>query len=370
MQLRVVTSEQELRALQPEWDALHAGARGAYYSLSFAWCLCGWETVAKPRGRILHCIVGTDEGRIVLVWPLVRQHRATWSIIRPLNGESSEYSDVLVEDTPDADSRVARAWDFVKDSHACDILRLPFVREGSRLYALVRRDRLSALVEPHQTSMLDWGDAKTWVDYCVAIGKTGRRSVTRKRRRLLDTGALVFESSARGAERGAVIAWMIAEKRRWLAAGRRDNDWLPTPEYLAFMTRIADIDAAGGLVVSVLRWNGDILAACAARIHGKCCELVLTAFNPDYSHFSPGALFLEDLLQWCFTQGYEVDFRIGSDPYKDRWRIQKARATSYDLAFSGWGRMFVVLKSAIRHVVALKRRSFQRTIPALKYEAP
>jgi CelD/BcsL family acetyltransferase involved in cellulose biosynthesis len=191
----LVTDESGLRTLKPEWDDLYRRSADRHYSQSFDWCWCGWTTVAKPRGRKLLCLVATDANRVVLIWPLVVDRRALWSAARPLGSETTEYSAVLVEDGAEADARMDLAWRALKETSGCDVLQVPFVRDGSALHRLIAAQRAFSFTEVFTISTVDWRESPTWEAYYRSLDKKHRLDIGRRRRRLMESGNVAFAAA-------------------------------------------------------------------------------------------------------------------------------------------------------------------------------
>jgi CelD/BcsL family acetyltransferase involved in cellulose biosynthesis len=353
-QFRVVTDEAALAALKPEWDALYRQSADRYYSESFDWCWCGWTAVAKPRGRKLHCLVATADDRVVLIWPLVIHRKYLWSIARPLGSETTEYSNVLVEEGPEADSRMELAWQVLRRTSRYDVLRLPFVRDGSRLHRLVAARGAFSFAEPFIASAVDWRGSPDWTAYHRSLDGKQRRDIGRRWRRLAETGEVTF-AAVEVDQRPAVIDWTIEQKRRWLVRRERQNDWLGTEEYRNFLMAIAErTKGEQSMIVSALRLDGAVIAASLARADGPRIEMFLAAFDPSYQRFSASHIAYANFLEWCFKQGLEVDLRIGKERFKDHWHLRKSKVTTYEIAASPWGAAFILLKMARRRWAGLR----------------
>jgi CelD/BcsL family acetyltransferase involved in cellulose biosynthesis len=362
-EFNVVSDEREFIALQPGWDELYRKTTERNYSQSFDWCWHGWSKVAKPRGRKLYCLVATEQGRLVLVWPLVILRKYFWTIARPLGPETTEYSNVLVEDGPDADERVKAAWQLLHQSSEYDVLLLPYVRDESRLRRLMKADKALSSTERFTTSKVDWGDAENWETYYQGLSKKQRLDINRRRRRLMQGGNVTFAPVADVVEQPAAIDWILDQKTRWLVRTSRQNDWLGTAEYRDFLVAVAvKAQPADGVIISVLKLDESIIAASIQRMSGSQVEILLPAFDPSYRNFAPSLLLYEHLFEWCFNHGLEVDFRIGDEPYKEYWRTYKSKATSYEHAVSRRGAAFVILKGAHRRWLHLKARLSQKRL--------
>lgn len=339
--------EAAIDALKPEWNELYRKSIDPYYSQSFEWCWCAWKEVGRPRGRTLHCLVGAEDGRVVLIWPFVVYRRFLWSFARPLGPETSEYSSVLVEDSPEADRRTAAAWQQLRHMVPCDVLLFPFVRDGSAVHRLVSAKSVVKLSEKFTTSQVDWAGSQDWETYYRSLRKKQRLDINRRRRRLAEIGEITFEASVEAGQLASVIDWIFGQKRQWLIRTKRRSNWFNTDEYRNFLVAIADQTAhESRVIVSALKLDGRVIAAAIGRIEGARAETFLSAFDPSFGIFSPSHILYEEFLKWSFERRLDVDFRIGNEDFKDHWHLLRSEATSYEIPFSIWGIAFVALRSA------------------------
>lgn len=344
-QFEIVSDVDGFLALEREWEKLAERAHEAYFSQSFAWCRISWETVAKPRRRRLRCVVARKDGRLVLVWPFVVHRRFLWTVMRPLGPETTEYTEPLVEDGPEAQERVAAAWRFLRRSGKADIISVPFVREGSALHRVVFAEKPVVAPEIIQTTHVDCAAYPDWESYQRTRDGDWRRGIGRRRRRLRERGKLNFEPILDGAQCRRAIDWILAQKQEWLQRTKHRNAWLGTDEYRNFLLAMsAAAGRAGRIVVSVLRINDTIIAAGLGRMDRIRIEGVITAFDPAYSVYAPGKILQEEALKWAFRRRLGYDMRIGAEKYKEYWSTGTSNAVSYDFAQSAWGRFFPLLR--------------------------
>lgn len=345
--IRTITDEAAFVSLKPDWDELYRKSASPYYSQSFEWCWRAWTDVGKPRGRKLHCLVGAENGRVVLIWPLVLYRRLLWSFACPLGPETSEYSGVLVEDSLEADRRTASAWQQLRHTAPCDVLLLPAVRDGSALQRIIAANGVFAFSERLTTSQVDWAGSQDWETYYRSLRKKQRLDISRRRRRLAEIGKVTFEATVETGELAAVIEWIVRQKREWLARKKQQSGWFNTDQYRNFLVAIADRTAQESpVIVSALKLDGKVIAASVGRIERARVEAFLSAFDPSFGAFSPSHILYEEFLKWSFERRFEVDFRIGNEDYKDHWHLIRSGATNYEIPFSPWGIAFLGLRRA------------------------
>lgn len=356
----IVADPLALEALRSQWDALYQRAAQPYFSQSFPWCWTSWQIVGKPRGRCLHCLVARRNGRVVLIWPFVVHRAGPWSLARPLGPETSEYSDVLVEEGPQADARIAAAWQVLRRTCRCDIIALPLVRSTSKLHQTLSVQATPAFFETDPTSYVSRANFDTWEAYERSLGSDTRRKIARTRRRLKEKGELVFEPVVEPDQCEGVIDWILRQKQERLVETRLKNPWLHTPEYRSFLAAMASAPPApsGRLIISVLRLDGAVIAADIARVDKTRIEGINKVFDPDFGPYGLGQMLQEDCLKWAFAQGRDFDFRLGSETYKRHWANGTCDVVSYEFANSAWGRTYV------------SYRNVQRRVSLLRYKIP
>jgi CelD/BcsL family acetyltransferase involved in cellulose biosynthesis len=124
---QTITTIDQLRQLEPEWNALLNKVNGAFFQ-TYSFCFHSWNEIAKHANRSLICIVIRKKGQLHLVWPLMRYRRALWSISEPLGPRTAQYTAPLVEDSDFSLSHVRLAWQFLVKTIKSDIINLPFIK--------------------------------------------------------------------------------------------------------------------------------------------------------------------------------------------------------------------------------------------------
>jgi len=315
--LRIVTDDHTFAALKPQWDELYQKSTDRHYTQSFDWCWCDWMEVGKATGGKLHCLIATEDDRLVLIWPLRIHRKYLWSIAHPLGFETTEYSNVLIEQGPESDVRMDLAWQALGQGSRYDVLRLPFVGDGSRLHRLIATRKVLCVTEQFATSIVDWMASPNWETYYRRLDNKQRCDIARRRRRLAEAGKVIFIAAVDVDQQSAVIDWIIEQKRQWLVRKARRNDLLGTEEYRRFLVAIAErTKREGGIVVSALKLNDTIIAASMKRVDGARSEVFLGAYDPSYKRFSPSHIEDEYSLKWCFER--DSRWIWGSDPNATR----------------------------------------------------
>ena len=335
LESEVVSTAEGLLLLRSEWEDLAARAH-CHVSATPAWALAGWDTVAAPRGAELRVIVVRQAGRLAAVWPLVRYRHGLTATLVPLGSESSEYPDILAE--PDAhDMAVGRAaWGVA--TTLGDVLVLRYVRHGSLLDRLARSARRPAARHTVAAPWICFERHPDFGAYLAGVSKARRSSLRRKRQSLARLGALEFGMPERPGDRAEIVDWLLARKREWLRRKGLRSLWLDTPEYGAFLHRVAArTDPAAPVRIFTLRLDGKLIAALLGTVDRAWLEFYLTGYDPAWARFSPGGLILADCIGRAHARGLRFDVRVGDESYKSIWANRQSSVTTFRVALTAIG---------------------------------
>jgi CelD/BcsL family acetyltransferase involved in cellulose biosynthesis len=353
----LVTTPEAFLALREQWMQLCARVPGHYLGQTFDWAWLCWRTVAGPRGRGLACAVARSGGRLVLVWPLaIARDGGGGSIGRPLDSETSEYADVLVEDGPQAERRVKLALGMLRQARACDRLELANVRADSVLGRVLAA--LQPAVEGVRTGSLDaasvsWRGIESWDEYADGLEAKERRELGRKKRRLQEHGEVRFEVSSEPVRCAAIIDWSLGQKLAWLEQTGRRNGWIAAPEHREFLkASMASFGPSGRRVIFVLRLDGEIIAMLLCSVDDVRTEWFMCASHPGFARLSPAQILRERVLRWAWERRLDCDFRMGEQRFKAFWGNRVAHTSTYVIANSVRGRAFVVATRLRRSLAA------------------
>ena len=359
----VVTSMARLDELEAAWTALHAAAHGAYLSESFAWASIAWNVVAAGRGRTLLCVLVRRGPELVAAWPLVLSRQAIWRIATPLTSETSEYCPFLIH--PAADPN--RVWSAIRGALGAgrdvDALRLPNVREDGPLGLLLSDLPGAVRLYSQPAPVLRRSSFADWESFRGGLSKNQRRQLRRERQRLCEHGDVQFEEITDPAERQSVWRWMIARKRAWLADRGLRCDWMVSDSYARFVAATLDeFGAGGGRRIFALKVNGALVAAKLDSVDRVRVESFVATFDERFSRCSPGSLLREEGIRWAFERDLDYDHRLGAEPFKLGLATHVPEATTYALALTPGGKLFVA------YIVA-RSSEFGNRLELLRYRS-
>jgi CelD/BcsL family acetyltransferase involved in cellulose biosynthesis len=360
--------------LEDAWNALSERVPGSYFSQSFEWCRVGWEQVAVPRRRRLHCLTGYRGGQLVLVWPFVTYRWKLWTFAQPLGSETTEYTSPLALEDGALEHRVTQAWQFLRRSCGTDIILLPHVRDDSPLSRVLSQYKTAAPPDAIVTRYVSWEECRGWDGYVASLKRSHRGDLRRTRRRISEIGRLSFEPIVHTSQCAATIDWIIQHKTQWLSRKDRRNAWLPTSEYRNFLIKITGSAAAAGrVVVSVLRLDDKVIAANVSRVDRTRVECLNTVYDRALAKYGIGQLLMEECIKWAFKRQLIYDLRIGEEAYKGDWANGTCTAITFEYANSSKGVPYFWLRYCAsnarwlvpaplrRFIKAVLRKALQRT---------
>lgn len=329
--LRVLRSVEDMAALAPQWNDLAARCPGYFLSQTFQWADAAWRTVAGPRGCELVCLTLHDGARLAGVWPLVVRRERSLRIVAPLGFEGGEYCAPLVE-SDDVTGRVALLWREAK--RAGDLAILSEVRAGSPIAGVLERERGGAFTyDPVGTYYLARADYADWETYAARVSARLRYHVRLGQRRLAARGTVSIgreESDVAG-----LIDWTLECKKRSLAEAGLGGAWIGRRDLRDFLVALAGRgEETGELAVFAVKVDGVPVAGHIVSVDRTRVEGYVSAYDRAWRACAPGNVLIEHVVRWAFERGLDVDFRIGDQPYKEKWADHRIDTVTWHVATS------------------------------------
>ena len=325
--LRILRSVDDMTALAPEWNDLVARCPGYFLSQTFQWADAAWRTVAGPRGCELFCLTLHVGARLAGIWPLTVRHERGLRIVSPLGGDAGEYSAPLVEA-----GDVAPMWREAR--RAGDLVVLPDVRADSPLAKVLHEEGMRAVIyQPVAAPYLARAEHADWEAYAATVSSRLRSEIRRGHRRLAKRGDVWI-----GREAGDVpglIDWSLQCKTRTLAEAGLGTNWIGRRDLRDFLVALAGRgDTTGELAVFAIKVDGVPVASHIVSVDRTRIEGYIGVYDPAWAACSPGNVLTEHVLRWAFDRGLDVDFRIGDQPYKEKWTGRSVDVTTWHVATS------------------------------------
>lgn len=336
----VIEDQAAFQSLQAEWDELWNEADGLHFQ-AFSVCWSCWTEVARPQGRKLRCIVYRENGKLLLVWPLVSHRRLLWSVLNPLTPGTIEHTSMLVAQGPHTARAIAAAWQTASKRCGGDLFMVPYVGVGTALHQHASR---------HARVMASSGDVamiarfprdQDWETFCASLGPFEKKRPGARYRKFAKEGELVARRLEQE-ESGSFdtwVSWMMERKREWASRKGMASTWLAGSAYRNYLLALlnsTDEQSKGHLYVLTL--DGAPVAATIVGMAKTCATGLMGAFDQHYAKFEPGQIIREVAIKHAFDLGLDIDLGVGTERFKAYWSRQNSLSTeSFEIAASPLG---------------------------------
>lgn len=312
----LVTTDDELEALRPEWHELWCEADATPFQ-SPDWLLPWWHHfgTAMPRVAILRC---NDHLRGLL--PLYILDHDSGRKLLPIGVGLTDYLDILLhsdapQDASDVLLELILSTVSADGASVCDLPDLPI---GSRLRRVI--SPLCWSRELHDTTACPVLTLPAEIDalrQCVQA--TTLRKLRMNRNRAERIGGFTTDVADSHTLSRYLEALFRLHQARWRDRG--EAGVLSDPKVLAFHREVAPGLLANGLLrLQVLRFGEYIAAAFYALLSQDAILFYLSGFDPRYGYQSPGTILFGAMLEAAIAEGRrELHFLRGAEAYKHAW---------------------------------------------------
>jgi len=375
-----ITSEEDFRSLEGEWNRLHEAARGTIFQ-SFTWCRNWWKVYGN-RGSGLHIVTSRLEGRLTAILPLYLERMGGFGVtlgrLRMIGVYETygEYSILAEPGSAEASTAlIARELTAQLSKPGYDILSLfRFPPESENMELLLnglRANGLRGRYVPQVISRVMMDLPGSWEEYLAALSSNERETIRRKTKKLLKTGAEI--ETVGTPDNGAFSDYVRLHSDSWRPRGVRG--YFASPEFTAFLRTVTfELMHSGNAKLYFLKKDGVRFAAVHAFfMHDQCC-FYLSGLDRNHAllNLSPGKVLLAHVIHDAIDHGYDVfDFQGGNEAYKYQLG---GRETSFAKALF-WPNdrrsfkvlVFLALQSLKQ---GLRWQLRERIIPTLKWILP
>ena len=360
----VADSLPALHALEAEWRALQRRAgRPSQIFQSFDWCSAWVGGLGDARCMDLRIVTVRVDGRLALVWPLMRTCVGPFCVLRWLSDPYSQYGDVLVAADAERESLLAAAWAHIRSLPGIDAIRLRHVRSDAIVASFLAR-HCRPVGATDSAPCLDLTAFADEAAYGQRYTKAQRRRRKRIRQELENKGALDFRVLRSGPEFDALIDRTIAEKRHWLAERGLHSRPLADPGLADFMRRLAgreDLD----VVLSVLTSGSEPVAFEIGLRFGGHHFGYITAHDTRLTDASPARLHMDLSQRRAIADGLAVfDLMVPGDPHKVSWSCHSVDVFDFHAPVTLKGHLYGL--AYLEGLRPLARRAYFMAPPAVR----
>jgi CelD/BcsL family acetyltransferase involved in cellulose biosynthesis len=292
--------------LADQWSALIARAPANVFMHPAALKAASAAGFADVRMLLawMHDETAPDQAaRLVGVWALQRMHiTPLWPSF--LSAPPYEYSFLSnpVIDPDITDAVVAAFFDAIERARSLPkVIRLKYLDGGAETYPAI----MNALAARGARTIKLAERDRPYVTKEFGLKKSGstRKKLRQDWNRLSALGAVdIANARARAEVEEAFEAYLALEAASW--KGSRGTALLSAEEDAAFARRfISDLAATGNASIALLRVDDRAVAAQVLLYCGTTAYTWKTAFDVEYSKFSPGALLVDKMTEQLFADG-------------------------------------------------------------------
>ena len=353
----LLSGSESYQTLQREWTRLAEVQSGAAMFQTPEILQVWSQHFAGQPGSLATVVVRREDGRPVLVWPLLIERNALVRIARGAGSPVGQYDEILL----DPDCNAAEAWEAAVEvltlTARPDLVLLERVRADGPLRAAIGAAPLLGAAEGAPFSDLSGGAAKLMGSLKSRVVKQQKKRV----RRFEEEGVVGFEVAGGPEQAEMWLTEAMTLKREWLrSTGRFSRAFLrcQTVQCLAECARTLSLPGASPrMVVSRLTLDGRTAAVEIGFQHRGTYHLYLGAFAPDLARFGPGNILTEKLLNWCAGNGItRYDMLAPRSRNKSEWQSGEVEVADFALPTTLRGRLYVEV--VLRRLLPAMRRGF------------
>ncbi|MDR3763970.1 MAG: GNAT family N-acetyltransferase [Acidobacteriota bacterium] len=327
--VEAVTSEEGLRQLEAEWNALDVRAPEPNVFAGYDWFRI-WNryyTAAYSSPRTPHVLVLRRQGVVAGVAPLVRIGFSRLGVSVPrieFCGHEWDYNNLVFGDDPCGQTEAVVQY-LAQNANLWDLIQLRNLRAPSGAIEHLH-SALTAAGLPHTIHFEAEGCPflpldTAWEGILARFSASTRHSLRLGQSRIarMQADGLRIRIVDEPHREPALLDRMIAVERQKRVGGR------PAPLFVAryrevFAALFATLGPGGKVAVALMELDGRLLAwnlyfRCGHKLWGY-----LTAYDHEFSRLSPGTMLLPTIIDDGFARGFEeLDFMTGEEAYKSRW---------------------------------------------------
>jgi CelD/BcsL family acetyltransferase involved in cellulose biosynthesis len=357
--IEIRTQPADFLALRAEWDALFARAAQPHQVFQSHVFLRHWlDHYLGPDDRLC-LITARCDGRLAMIWPLVRQRRFGFSMLRFMGAPVAQFGDVLIERNGQEAALLKAGWDALCGLDT-DLFELRKLRADAALAAQGLPDA-ALLLERREAPLADLA-TRVGPDGPSPLYAARERSNHRRRlRRLAERGEIAFEMPEPGADAAGLAREAIAMKKAALARHAVLAPTIADPRFAAFFATLAQ-DADSPLRLTVIRCAGEPIAIdlsldCKGTAFGH-----VIATHPEHERGGVGGILVHRAFAGARERGNRrFDLLAPADAYKLEHADGITVVDDLVLPLSLKGRLLARL--GLRHLRPALRAALRRLPP-------
>lgn len=348
MDLSLVKTVQGLSELEADWSALCDRCDRYHYNQTFPYAFGAWKEFYQNGSGELAVVVGRDQGRLVLIFPMVVFHRLFWRLGKILSaGPYNNYTDLLIDPSLDQLDSAKKAWSYIKKVVSADLFDLGYVSDDSILVQVIKQSNYKVVAGNDVLRMPLCGHPDWDSLYNQTHSSRFRRERRRCYRRLAEKGDIEIVQVHTESEMAQAFDWIAKHKSDWGVRHGKVVNYAFSPNFRQWSIGLFDPGLAQKILfVRLLKVGDRIVAASYSAICGKVMQLIFVTYDHDWKQYGPGNILEEADYKWAFDKGFhELDFGPGIQGYKLAWTDKSVPIKGYLVPDSLVGRCISFYKT-------------------------
>lgn len=369
-EFEVIRTEEDLRALLPEWETLWSGVAGIRVAQSPHWCLHTWKILEKTGDLELFVVAVRSAGDLVGVIPLVLAREAGVKVLRHLGLGFVEFSDVVLRDDLDKAAVVDQVISELAVQNGIAKISIKNLPDESPLSIAMRRRKLAVTRWTSNRVFIKWAEGEEWDAYMERHNsKSSLQNYARRHRKLVRETGAVLAREQDPTEISRIVDWIFQNKIADLQRRGIRTD-LTEQSYLDLMVNaLSSQDPTNHLAIYTLKAGDRIIAANIAAHGVGTTEGLIITHDPEYAGYSPGKILVEHAVKTSFDakEVFDLGFLLADmSPWKQSWLTHTSSVRSIDLYLS----IPSALRFELRELVYNLDRRVKRVVRRLRNLRP
>ncbi len=356
--LTVITSLNALTEMEAQWRDLEAHVQNHISVFqSFDWIMAWAQTylIEKPS-LSLHILAGYEDGKLVYLWPLMRDRRMGLSVLTWLSEPFGQYGDLLSRKGANARQWMESSIAFLKRLRDVDLLRLRHVRADSHLATHGQALFIDANASD-KAPFLDLTQFATEAEYDARYTSVQRKRRKKIRKSIEERGEIKFARLPVGSIADVAIQNAIAEKNAWLSERGRMNRVMSCVSHGPFLKTLSRrLGGSVEVVVTELTAGEKPVSWEVGFRHRGVHYGYITSHVNALTNLSPGRLHMDLSQRACLAEGMsQFDLMVPNDAHKESWSSGTVDTRDYYLPLSATG-------TAVGHIYIRTLRPLVRSL--------
>ncbi len=329
LKARVITTSEELPALEAKWNELLAEAQEPSIFLTWEWMISWLESVGS-KVELFIIVVHDPAGNLVAIAPFYcsTMHLVfapTFKVLRLMGDchSGAEYQDVIIKHGF-KETALKRIREAIEENRTCwDLAWFPNIASWTGAFGRLQQcfSTRKSFFRQRERSFSAVSLPNTWEEYMQRFSRQRRSTLRRKQRKIEREHNIAFTICRTENDIEHFLNQLfLLHKKRWRLAGH-DGAFVRSPVMMEFYRRIAPrVLEQGWLGLFSFLVDGRVVAVQYGYVfHGVFSQLQ-EGFDPDGPAGSGNVLRLH-VLRWCIENKLrEYDFLGGHSPHKIQWQ--------------------------------------------------